>query len=266
MKKKLLVTLGDSFTEGVGCYDLERNPSMIKYNAMEDEDRLYQIQRFHELGWPNRVGRSLGFDKVANLGLGGTSNSFSVKMLMERVVGNDRYKDYEIYVIWMATEPARFSFFDGYKLRSFLPTTREGGTLSEAYLRTLKEPDLGSFNEQVFYTKLAEQICENNGYKLIICHWSITLKHLYRLYDSKYFLNKPPSLLLRAALNDEYDLSPICNHPNEFGYKKISKVMLDLIKTNRPEFVVGPSKDFIEWEWNGGRSFPEKDFPSKSNI
>lgn len=259
MKKKLLITLGDSLTEGVGCYDMSKMPHGVKYNGLEKEDKEYQEERFHRLGWPNHVGRALGFDKVINLGYGGTSNCYSAKMLIERVLPNSDWMSNDIYILWMSTEPTRFSFFDGIYLKSFKPGFgSDAKYLSHSYLRSIKNYELGSLNEQVFYTKVIEQVCEHNGFKLAIVHWSNTLKNLYHLYPSPYFLFPPPAIIGRSNLISPQDFSPICRHPNESGYKKIADTIVDGIKNSREEFVVGSPKTEIEWEWRGSNEFPEK--------
>lgn len=262
MKKKLLVTLGCSFTEGVGCYDLSRVPPGIKYKGLPDDERKYQENRFHEYGWPNRVGKALGFDKVLNLARGGSSNSYSAKMLTERLLGNRKYDDYDIYVIWMATEPTRFSFFDGKFLNSYLPSSKSlEDSLSRAYVNSINNLYLGTLNEQVFYTKVIEQVCENNNFTLAIVHWNTSYTDLCRLYKSRYFLgvdSKP--IFKRIKLDPQADISRICDHPNEAGYEKVANLIIEDIKNYRPEFVVGNTKDIIEWEWEGSNVFPEKVF------
>lgn len=257
MQKKLLITLGDSFTEGVGCYDMTVMPEGVKYNGLDKKERAYQRERFHKLGWPNHVGRELGFDKVINLGLGGTSNSYSAKMLVERVLSNKEWVQEDVYVIWMGTEPHRFSFFDGCILTSFLPSYDSGG-ISEAYLKHIENVEIGSLNEQVFYTKVIEQVCQNNNFKLAIVHWSSTYKKLYEVYCSPYYIFPPPSVLFRANLDKLQDFSTICGHPNESGYKKIADYIISGLKKYRPEFVVGEFNPNLQWEWHGSKYFPEK--------
>ena len=80
MKKKLLITLGCSCTEGVGCYDLSINPEKLTYLKLPPKELRLTRQRFHRLGWPNRVGRKINADKVLNLGVGGSSNSAHLKL------------------------------------------------------------------------------------------------------------------------------------------------------------------------------------------
>lgn len=264
MKKKLLVTIGDSLTEGVGCYDYERNPELLKYNAIVDpKDKHYQRHRFHQYGWPNRVGRELGFDKVINLGLGGAANSYHVKIFLHRILESNLKGKFDISVIWMMTEPTRISFYDGYLLRNFLPgkSKHEHG-LGNAYLKTIENIDLGSVLEQAFYIKVMEQICQNNNFELLLTYWNGTVKFLLNEYNSPYNLfSSPPSIIVRAGLTEE-DKSIICGHPNESGYKKISKVMISGIKRYKPHFIKDNPKENIDWEWDGEPITDPSDFSS----
>lgn len=261
MKKKLLITLGCSLTEGVGCYDMDRMPPGKKYSTLDEEEKNYQKNRFHEFGWPNQVGRGLGFDKVINLGLGASSNSFAAKLLVEKVLSRPDWLENDVYVLWLATEPQRFSFFNGNLLVNYQPSAVPQGGLSECYLRNIKESNLGSLNEQVFYTKVVEQVCQNNNFKLAIMYWNSSVENLYRLYKSKYnVFSDGMSLLKRAKLQEEEDLSPICKHPNELGYEKLAIAIIEGLQEFRPEFIVGTEKREIEWEWHGDSLFPEKVF------
>ena len=95
MKPKLLITLGCSWTEGVGCYvpSVYYNASTaVTFNDIEPLISKYHDKNkknFHEFGWPNRLGKKLAFDKVINLGVGGSSNSTAVKIIYEFIEQND---------------------------------------------------------------------------------------------------------------------------------------------------------------------------------
>ena len=63
MKKKILITMGCSLTEGLGCYDLNKiRPEEIvesnkrKYPLLNDEEYLYQRNLFHNNGVQNSGG------------------------------------------------------------------------------------------------------------------------------------------------------------------------------------------------------------------
>jgi hypothetical protein len=77
MKKKLLITLGCSYTEGVGCYEsrfLENNnpkPGIFWPDAYEGSRA-----RFHAEGWPAKLQKLLNYDHLINLGKGRLRISF----------------------------------------------------------------------------------------------------------------------------------------------------------------------------------------------
>lgn len=263
MKKKLLVTLGCSMTEGVGCYDMSKNPDKKKYFHLTPSEQEYQVNQFHSHGWPNRVGKKLGFDKVINLGLGGSANSSHAKVFIERIVDNLEHNQFDIFVIWLQTAPTRLSFYDGNEVRSFIPSSGDHiATIEGAYLRGIKDFELGSLNEQVFYSKVIEQVCENNNFKLIHIYWSNTCKELVQIYNSKYNLFNPSYSVIRGVnTKDRQFLSEVCDHPNHEGYELIANNIVTGIKEFKPEFVVGSPKNEIEWEWNGSPIFPELSIP-----
>lgn len=257
MKKNLLVTLGCSFTEGVGCY----NPNHFHNNKvhweMDDEEAKIHTEHFHKYSWPNSVGRQLGFDNVLNLGFGGSANSEHVKKFISRVVG--KYKDFNIYVIWLMTEPLRISFYDGNGIISANPNGTFCANLFKGYIKDINDVELGCINEQVFYIKVMEQICQNNDYKLILESWCNTKENLLKIYNSNYILHQGDNILKRANIEalDNREFRSHCQHLNENGNQILANKFVEDIKLNKPEFIVGPVNNKVEWEWKGWYSPPK---------
>jgi hypothetical protein len=249
MKKRLLITMGCSWTEGVGCYDYSK--IMNRKNPIEfsESEHRYQTNRFHQLGWPNRLGKKLGYDKVINLGLGGSSNSTHVKLFVERILPMD-LSEWEVLVIWMMTEPTRFSFYNGLVNFDYTPSINVKKTpLETAYLQEIDLPLYSSLYDQIFYMKLMEQICENNGYDLLFTSWNNSSQGLYKIYPSdKYIHKKWVDINPRKSSH----FSSICGHPNEKGYEWIANRLIEGINKNHPQYK-GESKNDIEWEWLGSR-------------
>lgn len=251
MKKNLLVTLGCSFTEGVGCYDLENNPTSKPHWEMSKEEAAPHVERFHRYGWPNLVGGQLGFDNVLNLGHGGSANSEHVKKFVSKIVGN--YNEYNIYVIWLMTDPIRFSFYDGNNITSANPNGTHYRNLFNGYVKDIDDVELGCINEQVFYIKTMEQICQNNNYKLIWESWHFEKNRLLPVYNSVYNLYDGPSIFERANISDtdNPEFGAHDKHLNERGYQILANKFVEDIKLNKPEFVVGPINDKVKWKWDG---------------
>ena len=76
MKPKLLITLGCSYTSGIGTSD-----------------------PYHHM-WSRQLGIKLGFDKLINLGKAGASNSGCIKKFNE-MVNNFPLNEYDILVIFL---------------------------------------------------------------------------------------------------------------------------------------------------------------------
>ena len=76
-KSKILITLGCSYTEGVGCFDVDlmEKYNTTDYNSLPREQLLIQLDKFHKDGFPNKLGKLLNYDKVINMGLGGSGTS-----------------------------------------------------------------------------------------------------------------------------------------------------------------------------------------------
>jgi len=251
MKKKLLITLGDSFTEGWGCYDYTK--TIVDYNDP------YQNNRFHELGWPNRLGQKLNYDKVINLGWGGSSNSAHVKLFVEKILPKD-FSNYDVLVIWMIAPPERFSFYSGGQISQFHPNIELSGsvnqTLGESYIMDIENLEEDSILETIFYIRCLEQMCENNSFELLITTWDVSIfKKINNLYPSKYFMkssnNKP---IVESPFSDKSDnkyKSKICDHPNELGYERISVNMMDSISLYNPHLINEAEVEKFEWIWDG---------------
>ena len=239
---KVLVTLGCSMTEGQGCWGNINlyHPSNKKLATLVGS----YLPRFRELGWPNIVGKRLGFDKVINLGSGGSSTSGQVKMFYERDFSN-----YETYVIWMLTQPSRFSFYNKGAITNYQPQILND-PFSVTYLREIKDIHNDSVLEQLFYVKALRSWCQYKKYKLVICYWSSDSKNTQGLdLSSTDWLYPTPKKVY--VPDDPYYKSQVCMHPNEIGYEYIANEIVNGIQENHPQFVIGNAKNEIEWEWDG---------------
>ena len=67
MKPKLLITLGCSLTEGVGCYNLDLLPKNPNQDYFLDLKLEKHSKRFLKYGWPNVLGNHLNYDLVINM-------------------------------------------------------------------------------------------------------------------------------------------------------------------------------------------------------
>lgn len=258
MKRRLLITLGCSFTEGVGCYDFNINPDGKHYTLLPLQDKLKTQKKFHELGWPNTVGKSLGFDKVLNIGAGGTANSTHLKLFVDKVLPriNSIKKEYDIFLIWVMTEPSRFSFYTNDSIFNFIPSgvgdyrNSNYFKMEHAYLVDMPEVTEGPSREQAFLIKLSEFMFSSLGIEFIYSSWSPEFLKIYEYVNSVHFLDPSPHYI--EVSQNINDLSPICNHPNEKGYEKMANKIIPLVKKYHPLFYTSSKKlSEFSWEWDG---------------
>jgi hypothetical protein len=257
MKPRLLITLGCSLTEGVGCYDINTIPKNMlntdKNFTWEEMESIYcsNLKRFHEFAWPNQLGKKLGFDKVLNLGHGGSATSSQVKIFFEKYPNED-FKDWDVLMIFMLPTSTRFSFYINSRITHFLPQFGTECSIETNYLDLIDKDFNDALLEQIFYIKVMEEVCKNRNFNFIYFHHdnplNIVLINNYK-NQNQLSLKSSKKSLFWFGEDDEY-LSPLCHHPNEKGHEELATVIYNSIKNEFPQYV-GESKNQIEWEWNG---------------
>jgi hypothetical protein len=289
MKKKLLITLGCSFTEGVGAYDLNKIPSVHRPNNIGNDFvveryKLYR-PRFHMHSWSRYLQKSLNYDVLINLGLGGSSDSNAIKRFIEVFDENSLSENYDVLVVWGLTFPERISFYKDGKNVSILPGYKHGDTnhysLGVSYNNFTQNNILDHFLEQIFHVKTMRNLC--NRYSFNFLYFSMfnfktniptNLAELHTKYFSHdEYLNSylPDSNFLLK--NNEYKnisdadittmdkfkrffpsveemfrvgmLSPVCGHPNEYGYRFLSHRLFSIIEQKFPQYVNHNTPDFF---------------------
>ena len=230
-KKKLLITLGCSLTEGLGCYGDDITKEEIKSVSKGMIPEKYK-KRFQEYGWPKILYNLLNYDELINLGKMGGSTSGNLKHFSESYLDKD-FSDYEVLVIWQLPQASRVSFYmyrdwkRDYIIDDIL--LQDGTKLSEEITNRVVHPYEAGLREQVFYIKMFEQVCENNNWNLILLPTAIqTYKELNKLYPSKYFLSE--SFDWNEFPNHKEHISPVCHHPNEKGYNYIANKIYKIIE------------------------------------
>lgn len=250
-KKKLLITTGCSFTEGVGCYlpEVKTEPNFWE----NDLNYIDSLDRFHEFGWPNVLGNLLNYDKVINLGLGGSSCGSNVRHFVERILPMD-LSEWEVLVVWLLPSALRASFYFECKIESKMPYSMVGDDFDKEYVKKVGElPEFNSGLDQLFYVKVMEQICENNGFELLMTsadnNSEVILRRLYP--DAKYLTPEIYHIFNILKHDFEKYYSP-CFHPNEVGYEVIGNHIFELIKENHPHLLNENKPEKFEWVWEGG--------------
>lgn len=223
-----LVTLGCSMTEGQGCWG-SKTRKIVNLSILARE-RIKYLDRFYQYGWPHLVAKELGFDTLINLGKIGSSTSGQCKFFMEQ-----EFDDDDVYVIWMLTDPIRFSFYRDGSILDINPVGQS--RIGDAYINFIKDTKVDGSAEQLFYIKSLREICKHRKYKLIITYWNPASKLTQLLDPSKEnYLTPEPKQIFPTAL--EYT-SPVCNHPNEKGYEYMASKIVSHIDKRYKEFRVG---------------------------
>jgi len=259
VKKKLLITMGCSFTEGMGCYDekLQKKLNISKGEGLvlpwsSNYNKLFLDSKpsFHEHGWPVKVGKMLGYDNLINLGLSGSSTSGQVKLFMEKF-STINFSEYDcVNIIWMLTDPSRFSFYLHYINRDFHPGLGDEG-ISKEYLKMVDSINFDFTLEQIFYIKVMEQICKGNDIKLLITHWDGDMfDELNKMYNSNSYMKTTSSFPIDFSRYPSLR-SNLCAHPNKLGYEHVATKMVDVIKKFHSNFVVGELNNNMKWKWSG---------------
>tara|TARA_R110002153_G_scaffold46791_1_gene132127 strand:- start:175 stop:1017 length:843 start_codon:yes stop_codon:yes gene_type:complete len=258
-KPRLLITVGDSLTEGVGCYDLElikthnitqqenhfnyNNPYNKKFEEFYDKS----MEGFHELGWPNNLGKKLNYDKVINIGASGSSSSAHLKLFVEKILPKN-LSQYDVLVIWMLTDPRRISFYSDGKIRGF----HVGTNLHNEYINSSSGIIFDSNLETIFYIKCMEEICENNNFDLLITSFGRqSFNEIRSIYDSKYYMKEINGELTFICSLNSNQISSLCPHPNQFGYDYFSKNMFESIQKYNTNLINKNKVNKFEWEWDG---------------
>lgn len=253
--KKLLITLGCSLTEGVGCYDLDGLDLNSPWN--DDDSQLYvkSIPKFHEYGYPNELGRLLNYDKVINLGIGGGAPLSNVKHLFE-MYSEETFQDYDVLLFWMIPNSDRTSYYFNGSIESRMPYCTDLNEFDTAYINKImksKTPLLDATLEVVFGIKSVEQFCENKGINLLLSSANDEDYRMYKkLHQSKYYLSNGEPKLFDGL--EETEISP-CRHPNKKGYKKIAIKIFDFIKKEHYELINTNLVDKFEWEYLGNHIY-----------
>ena len=253
MKKKLLIALGCSYTEGVGCYG-DFNPN--DPNLTENDENILTT-RYHTYGWPLALTKKLGYDKLINIGIRGSSTSGQIKKLFE-IYYEEPFEEYDVTIIWLLTQPSRISFYTNGRITNLMPHLpikelehlRNKESIATAYVDFIQDIDTDPVLEQLFHIKCMEQYCENNNYSLIIANTDLLSDSLLKYFHkSKYYLSPNPVSVL-TELDNDTDFA-FCGHPNELGYEKVSEIIFKLLSDNHSSLKNKTPTESVKWEWRG---------------
>jgi len=258
MKKKLLITLGCSYTEGVGCYD----ETLFTTSTVESRQKelsiseKYEMHRksFHANGWPVQLASKMGYDRLINMGLAGSGTSGQLKRFYESHYYRESFDEYDTTIMWLLSEPSRFGMYSEGVVRDILPKYTHnddwfGATLQKGYVEFVKYMDNDPILDQIFYIKTLEHYCENMGFNLLLSHSNFELDGLLKYnYKSKYYITPYPTSIMETGY-----INPICLHPTKEGYGMFVDNIYNSITKYHSYVLQEPPLDEnkLEWEWFG---------------
>lgn len=229
--KKVLITLGCSMTEGFGCYD----ESLLGDGEILEDGKFNlnnQEPSFHKNGWPNRVGKKIGYDEVINLGLAGSGNGYSIRTFMD-IIDYKSFKDCEVSVIWLLAEPSRLdTYYENNLTIIGTPHDKKGQWMQQYFESKFSSENFfeDCLLETNFYIKTLKEVCDSRNWNCLIINY-LNTSMPNKKYDW-YIEDKG----LESDLNNETDISNICRHPNESGYEKISNKIVSYINWDTYEY------------------------------
>jgi hypothetical protein len=238
-KDNLLITIGDSWTEGVGNYIPE---DLIKFNENQMTGKeLYSLSAqsrfFYKGAWPLYLSKLLDCDLI-NLGQGGDANSASAKRLISDIDLNTKFsvsKYKKVTVFWLLSDPARFSFYTDQYLKSY--NINDTIDFVKLYVQDVYKQDKDGLLETKFFIKAMENYCQVNNYNFVYGSAFTNIGELNKIYNSPSNIHNYVSKQCAAGYLSRNDQSvwAHCGHPNAKGYELIAKEFYNILKTHFKE-------------------------------
>jgi hypothetical protein len=248
-KENLLITIGDSWTEGVGCYDTEY---LLKHTSGQvTAEELYKESRkrksFFKNSWPMILSQKLDYD-LLNMGLGGSSNSGAAKRLIytqspqNTLYSINRIEEFKlaykkITIIWMLTEDMRFSFYSDKNVTDY--QSWGDNPIYNLYIEKVNVCDEDGYFETIFYLEAVRHYCISQGFNFFYCSGFSNIKNIMKYYNTEnnihnYTEYTQYSDMLRETKFFEapQDVWAFCKHPNELGYKIIADNLYNILTTH----------------------------------
>ena len=250
----LLITIGDSFTSGVGCYDPDL---LIDYeNGIIDNSEIYKLseERFPHHAWPVHTAKILNFE-LLNLAKGGMSNISMAKNFLSNKYSDLRRKYDKVLVIVLLSYNNRLGFFRDGKPTSIIPSTdnKEESKLFEAYLKFILAGNSNPKNieyykddkvsylyrhddglyETAFSIRAIESFCKANSYDFYYGSFMEDIAPLKSFYYSDNnlhsFLKHKASRSIIELVEEDTSMFSFCSHLNESGYKIVGDTLGTLL-------------------------------------
>lgn len=242
MNKKLLITIGDSWTEGVGSYPIHilkkyGNPPVFHFRPNPDmTDVNYQKEYWKNNSWCNLLAKKIKYDLV-NLGRGGSANPTISKLFYEHVYQNTFNQYEKILVIFLLSSPIRISFYKNgdhidMNLYDISHLHENFYPFCKFFLTDIQNDYRDMCLESTYNVRSVEALCQAKKFDFFYGTAFSDINDIY--HDRKNCIN-PENISCFANLLQKDEIAK-CNHPNEKGYFKIANVMYDELNKKGYEF------------------------------
>lgn len=254
MSKKLLITLGDSWTVGVGCYTEQFLKLVHNFQKPVDGELYDQYiidvneNRFYEFGWPKVCADILNYE-LLNLAQAAGSNGLMAKRFIHEDYANLKNIYEKVTVVFLLTDPHRHVLYTnggtiGITTRGFTFTGNEfrqdkfksKNVSDELYNWYVNEVvPTGALNETIFNLRCIEYFCKACGYDF---YWGTAftpVNEILNSYKQDNCLHDDRFSCMAKLIQSNYKngegIAP-CQHPNEKGYELIGKYIAREILLN----------------------------------
>ena len=232
-KPRLLITMGCSFTEGVGCFDYSILEKDVSEYTEGDKEYVHNNSLRYMLNnsWGSQLQEMLNYESFLNLGKGNASNSESAKLLFDKYYDN-YFSQYEVLVIWLMSYSHRLSYYSGGHPKIY----SHNNIIHDEVSKIQSNLDAGL--EDLFYLRAVQSHADSKGWKFLFSHVEGETLKVFR----KYYKHQIPRFidlkLFTSGLPPE-KTSKICPHPNEIGYRDLATNIYDWIHEYRGELISG---------------------------
>jgi len=256
VKKKLLITMGCSHTEGYGCWDettfsdemllkLKKHTPINPFFGSDNSNIKFHTNElisknknnFKTKGWPANLAKLMGTADILNLGKGASSNSGQTKEFFKRNLHKNPYAEYDVTLVWLMTEPFRISFYVNRKIENYMIDSHP--IWKEYFKEIISHHSKDMFNgipvedptlESIFYFNIMETVCIKNNWKFHAFPLTNVFSKYFRKHESSDNFHENCVM----PLLDDNNLklySHVCGHLNEMGYQQVAKSMYSVIKS-----------------------------------
>lgn len=266
-----LVTLGCSFSQGDGCYDLSLGwpkkengeydiPKSYPYDK-KDFMIEFRERNINKMFNQNSIGANIqkrfGYEKYLNYAFGGYSNLSQFFRFLNNLPTEDN-----VTIIWQLTFYHRrmqvigkFAVDAGLHCDWISQRRKEN---MENHKLSFQQLDDSDRYETLLYIDALNNICKERGWNLLVWSWvKDEYKRLQilgkRVKDIIIPFDNPLDGIEQAP-QEYHCVLPWDGHPNEKGYKLIANQLCDIIEENNmldiPNDTPKEMKRLKEFSWN----------------